>query len=169
MEQHPLNVAKPGERSEIPVADSNIVENLFKAETPPKGFNPLQASNKDLFRYGYPPRPNKETNPLYYAKWEKHLSRPIRFIKPTLKRGPTNLKTNFRKPDSTQRGDANSSNYNWSGAVLTNPPSGQYFDSVSASWIVPTAWPPDSAWNGKTYNDGHWQVRHYPETGSQRI
>jgi hypothetical protein len=132
--------------------EPNTVKNPFEIQPPPKDFNPLLASNKDLLKHGFPPRPNKDTHPLYFAKWERILSKPIHFVTPTL------IRMNQARSSPSRAGHANSSNHNWSGAVLENPPAGEKFDSVSASWTVPTAYPLESAWNGKTYNDGYWQA-----------
>jgi hypothetical protein len=44
----------------------------------------------------------------------------------------------------------------WSGAVATKP--GEPYNSIYASFRVPAVSPPPSAWNGKGYNDGQYQV-----------
>ena len=148
--QHPLD---PKARHEL---TQQFVKNLKPATVPPKGFEPLKASDAELIKYGYPPRPDKDARPKHLEKWTSFLSRPIQVIAPEFAIIETG-----RQPAAkgTTKGDAsaNATSSNWSGAVITSPPSGQRFSSVSASWVVPNAWPPLSAWNGSGWKDGTWE------------
>jgi hypothetical protein len=38
---------------------------------PPAGFNPLTASEEELQRYGFPPRPDAKQAPEAYSQWRK--------------------------------------------------------------------------------------------------
>lgn len=40
---------------------------------PPKGFNPVMATDEELATYGFPPRPDKQTQPDQYARWERAM------------------------------------------------------------------------------------------------
>jgi len=40
---------------------------------PPKGFNPVAATDEELASYGFPPRPDKQANPDHYALWERAM------------------------------------------------------------------------------------------------
>jgi hypothetical protein len=40
---------------------------------PPKGFNPVAASDEELATYGFPPRPDKQAHPDQYASWEREM------------------------------------------------------------------------------------------------
>jgi peptidase A4-like protein len=40
---------------------------------PPKGFNPVTATDEELATYGFPPRPDKQANPDHYAVWERAM------------------------------------------------------------------------------------------------
>ena len=40
---------------------------------PPKGFNPVTATDVELATYGFPPRPDKQTDPDHYALWERAM------------------------------------------------------------------------------------------------
>jgi Peptidase A4 family len=40
---------------------------------PPKGFNPLMATDVELATYGFPPRPDQEAEPDRYAVWERAM------------------------------------------------------------------------------------------------
>lgn len=41
---------------------------------PPAGFEPLQASDLDLARYGFPPRPDQKADPDHYAMWQRVMA-----------------------------------------------------------------------------------------------
>ena len=45
---------------------------------------------------------------------------------------------------------------NWSGAVITSPPSGQTFDGVTASFVVPTPKVPSGSSSSGTYSASAW-------------
>jgi hypothetical protein len=45
----------------------------------------------------------------------------------------------------------------WSGAVIPNPPTGRTFSMVTGSWIVPNAYPPQSAKQGNGWKDGLYE------------
>jgi len=45
---------------------------------------------------------------------------------------------------------------NWSGAVITSPPSGQTFDGVTASFVVPTPKVPTGSSSSGTYSASAW-------------
>ncbi len=40
---------------------------------PPKGFNPVTATDEDLATYGFPPRPDKLAHANEYAQWERAM------------------------------------------------------------------------------------------------
>lgn len=126
---------------------------LRNHETPPEHFDPLKASDRDRARYGFPVEPDRETQPVLWDKWERSLSRPWRRIVPE---GEVRPARHVR----TRLPNANSTSANWSGAVA-NPPANTVFDTVSATWVVPNAQPPASAWNGNGYNDGHYNALHW--------
>ena len=149
IEQHPLD---PEARYEL---TQQFIKNLKPAVVPPKGFEPLKASNSELAKYGYPARPDKDTRPKHFEKWTSFLSRPIQVVAPEF----AIVRTGRQPAAATTKGDAsaNATSSNWSGAVIMNPPSGTRFNSVSASWVVPNAWPPLSAWTGSGWKDGSWE------------
>lgn len=64
---------------------------------------------------------------------------------------------NQRIFDGTATNDTNVSySSNWSGAVLTSPPSGQTFNSVSASFVVPSPKVPSGKSSSGTYSASAW-------------
>jgi Peptidase A4 family len=129
----------------------DLIGRLNLPKSPPEGFKPLEASDATLISHGLPPRPNKTTHPAHYSKWEKALGRSITYVAPTFK-----IMESDRIPLSSKivQGAGNSTSPNWSGGVVTNPPIGETYNTVSASWVVPNAYPPASAWNGTAWKDG---------------
>jgi hypothetical protein len=45
---------------------------------PPRGFNAVTASDEELATYGLPPRPDKQADPVSFAKWVRAMSSPVR-------------------------------------------------------------------------------------------
>jgi hypothetical protein len=122
-------------------------------QLPPSGFDFAAASEGDRARYGFPAEPDRQTQPTLWAKWERNLHRQWRRVAPTYDLQPART---LRSGSPT----AGSTSSNWSGAAAT-PPSGKGFASVSATWLVPDAYPPSSAWNGTGYNAGSWNALHW--------
>jgi hypothetical protein len=57
---------------------ANVPTNIAGIHTypePPKGLNPLTASDVELATYGFPQRPDKLADPEHYALWEKAMTR----------------------------------------------------------------------------------------------
>jgi len=55
----------PAKKSQVPALEV----------TPLHGFDPMKATNTDLLKYGYPPRPDKQC-PRLRALWERSVIRP---------------------------------------------------------------------------------------------
>ena len=126
-------------------------------QLPPSGFDFAAASKRDRARYGFPAEPDRHTQPKLWAKWERNLHRPWRRVVPTYDLRPART---VRSGPPTGGGTFS----NWSGAVATPPP-GDGFASVSATWLVPGAYPPPSAWNGGGYNNGLYNTLHWVGIG----
>ena len=95
----------------------------------PTGFNALTASDADLQRYGFPPRPERLTSPDAYASWARAVSAA------TIRVAPTHV----------LRADRIESNYNnniWSG--IANPGKTGQFNRIEANWYVPSVSAPSS-------------------------
>jgi hypothetical protein len=109
---------------------------------PPKGFDPLAATTKELKRYGFPSRPDIMKSPHEAAKWITAFRRYGEFehITPTFKalehRHAPNLRT-----DINSRGHVNATSKNWSGSVLFIGGSNQAFIFITGTWTVPHAYP----------------------------
>lgn len=60
----------------IYLSAGNVPTNLANIHTyaePPKGFNPLTATDVELATYGFPQRPDKQADPDHYALWERAM------------------------------------------------------------------------------------------------
>jgi len=60
----------------IYLSAANVATNVAGINTypdPPKGFNPLAASNEELASYGFPMRPDKQAAPDHYRAWERAM------------------------------------------------------------------------------------------------
>jgi hypothetical protein len=49
---------------------------VFTYPQPPEGFDPLSASDAELAKYGFPPRPDLRKAPALYAQWRRMVSLP---------------------------------------------------------------------------------------------
>jgi hypothetical protein len=111
---------------------------------PPKGFDPLTASDQDLDYFGFPPRPNQITSPKGYASWASAMAASKTRIVPTLQvtnifHGPAKGKAQVGAPKA---GSDTLEFYNWSGYLNNNGAtsygsSSYYF--VYADYVVPIA------------------------------
>ena len=118
---------------------------------PPKGFNPVSATDVDLATYGFPARPDKQAEPDHYALWE-------RAMKAAKVRWNGELKTlpgsrpgmspagSSPLPEAVQSetsGPQRISTVNASGVMLTNKQTKwsnkASFDDISTIMTVPTA------------------------------
>jgi peptidase A4-like protein len=118
---------------------------------PPKGFNPLTATNAELLTYGLPQRPNKDTDAKNYSVWERAML--------ALKTHATNVEakpyTSREMMGGKQVESAEVSGVtfynsgNWSGIANTNhlkvwdsacgTPAKCSFDEIFSYWPVPVA------------------------------
>ena len=60
----------------IYLSAANVPTNIAGVNTypdPPKGFNPLTASDEELATYGFPTRPDKQAEPDHYRMWERAM------------------------------------------------------------------------------------------------
>jgi len=60
----------------IYLSAANVPTNITGINTyaePPKGFNPLTASDVELATYGFPQRPDRQADPDHYAMWERAM------------------------------------------------------------------------------------------------
>jgi hypothetical protein len=92
---------------------------------PCKGFNPLTARPADLERYGIPPKPDPDRQPVLSRFWAEMYSLPLVFVAPPPLEAI--LPVRIRREASL----------NWSGAYST-PRNGQQSTEVHATWEIPS-------------------------------
>jgi Peptidase A4 family len=99
---------------------------------PPAGFDPMTASQTDLQRHGFPPRPEEPHHLARYQRVFAHLKNKFHYVEPT-------LRVNAEKAHGPRRRQAEAgteTSTNWSGGVVFAP-SGDSFRWVEGDWVVP--------------------------------
>lgn len=124
-------------------------------QEPPAGFDPLTAHHRDLVRYGYPARPDKDVLPSLHQRWEHEVTRSRTRVVPEFVvnrdkvHGPARL-----PPGVTQRsGAANATSTNWSGSVAFVA-GGDSVSWVEGAWTVPD--PADPKGGKSAYYSSAW-------------
>src|SRR5262245_3223524 len=117
--------------------DSSVQDDISKRvhffPQPPVGFNPLTASPEERTRYGIPPQPDPDGQPLLTRFWTAMYSPPLVFVAPALLALLTaRIDTELRVTTTARR----EASLNWSGAYIT-PRNGQQLTEVHATWEVP--------------------------------
>ena len=100
-------------------------------EIAPSGFNPLNATPDELYRYGIPQRPDADTEPGLFAFWNDLVSPGFSAVRPT-----------FSSPPSS--GGPLDSMLNWSGALIPTPWPKRIF-LAAAEWKAPKVSLPSAA------------------------
>jgi len=114
----------------IYLSAANVPTNLANIHTyaePPKGFNPLTATDVELATYGFPQRPDKQADPGHYALWERAMAAAkIRWhgdLKPAPSSGHGMMPAGSSPAPQavqSQTGPQHLSNISGSGVVLNN-------------------------------------------------
>jgi hypothetical protein len=130
-----------------------FLRNVRLPQQPPKGFNPLTASPKELRSFGMPPRPDKSRHPKQAANWERLMSKPMKLVQPTFrvierKRVTRPAKFQQKSPEA-----ATVTSNNWSGAVIADDDD---FDTVCGTWVVPNPYPGGTSDDGNNYYSAAW-------------
>jgi hypothetical protein len=100
-------------------------------ELPPADFDPLTAPESLLLRYGFPSRPDPQTLPELYKRWERAFSRKLTYIVPTFQE----LKEVTHRPQPKIEAGGTTTSPNWSGCVTFVPnPSNSFDDGCLASY-----------------------------------
>ena len=109
--------------------------------SPPLSFAPGSATDEELKKYIYPPRPNPASSPKHYAVWQQIASC-----------RPEYVPTKMAEFETTGLEESR----NWSGAVLpsTPPDDAVSFDCVNGSWIIPNLHPRRTK---NAFKDGDYQ------------
>jgi hypothetical protein len=110
---------------------------------PPAGYNPVTASDTENATYGFPPRPDKQTDAASYAKWARAMSTAGSATRWYGQLKETGLYSKPARPAPAPPGAAAVSAtgptpgyyYNWSGFINTNTAK-KYKQSTSFYYIV---------------------------------
>ncbi len=152
-----LAVAESEAARAIRAAAATVPTNIPGIHTytePPKGFNPVTATDVELATYGFPARPDKQAKPDQYDMWERAmLAAKVRWngeLKPLPGSGNGTTSTGRSRladvvhPAAT--GPMPLSTINAAGVVLTNKlkswNSLESFDEIGTQMTVPTAQSP---------------------------
>lgn len=134
------------------IANPNFTPKVSVARSLPHGFNPLTATNQELEKYNFPPRPSGGADLTAWTKAMQHFKE---FITP--KYGKSNMHTDLAtgQPGLSSNSDSGSvanatgtGNYytdNWSGYVDYNT-TGNDFTDVHGTWTVPSISSPDNSY-----------------------
>jgi hypothetical protein len=128
---------------EYPVDHAEYLKQVRTYSTPPAKFNPLKATARELARYGFPRRPNSETELELTALFKKAYSRPIRPIRAKIEIDQVLLNAPRRRAVRVQ--DGRFAPAGWGGVIAQtsafgfNPPEPAVM--VYGEWSVPTMQP----------------------------
>lgn len=138
--------------------------------TPPKGFDPTTAPTNTLLQYGYPRRPDLQTEPVLRALWDRAMVRKPTFVQAQL----VEDKVWRSQPHALWKKDQFGLAGDWAGAVVQvsslgfSPP--EPANVVFAEWKVPTIQPkptePGSQTVGFWVGLGGWGVANLLQAGT---
>jgi hypothetical protein len=120
----------------------------------PEGFDPLKASENELIKHGFPPRPKE---PRLLSEWEKVMHRlaSMSFTEPQF------FRTNRRHLPAI-RDATTHTNPTWSGGVVSLPwpssvdPEGAKFFIAYGQWTVPSVTPAGPISNFRRFHCSSW-------------
>jgi len=121
--------------------------------TPPAGFDHTTASDYELARYGFPPRPNEMMEPAAFASWKRAMQASKERILPRL------------EPSQKSHGPArmmnsNGTSNNWSGVVdfggATSYNHSDSFHLIAMDYVVPAATQAYGVCAGSTVYSSTW-------------
>jgi len=142
--------------------DQTNAQEVVISPPPPADFNPLSASDADLDQYGYPPRPDAQSEPDQYAHWKKLVSVPrtasTKLQQTTINNGPA---IHVVEGGTLQDGATSVKSYNWSGYAVTaksgkNGAFTKNKSAIYAEWVVPVAQQAFGVCNGGYDYSSQW-------------
>jgi hypothetical protein len=112
------------------------------APVPPRGFDPVAASDEELAFFGFPPRPDASKNPHDYANWKSAVTLPSRRIDAQMQltrimHGPARDVSVLEQPSTP--GPTGGTSTNWGGYSIVdgNNPFNQAKTYVYGIFVVP--------------------------------
>jgi hypothetical protein len=166
-----LATAQTEDRSAIFAAAPKETTNIAGVSVftgPPKGFDPLTATNRELLSYGLPQRPDEAANPKAFEHWKRGMLALKTRISSKVEAKPFSSRELVPAGQAAQAaidGTTSIGSSNWSGIANTNKlktwNNKTSFDYVESVWNVPVAQPPfgvspcsssttwyEASWNG---------------------
>ena len=127
---------------------------------PPRGFDPITASPADLFKHGFPARPDHPAHLERFKRVFGQLKGKFHYIEPAFRVNPkrrhgTAASRNFAGKGSAKlpaTGTGNQFSSIWSGALVFPAP-GQSFRWIVGEWTIPNVSSPD---DNQTYYCATW-------------
>lgn len=101
---------------------------------PPPGFDPQTAGGRLLRIYGFPTRPDAESQPELRGQWNRAISRIRKRVRPEFRVNPDRFHGQ-RRPHPVL--EAPETSRNWSGSVVPAP-AGDSWQWVQGTWTVPS-------------------------------
>jgi hypothetical protein len=95
--------------------------------------DPLTLTNTDLVARHYPPRPDANTSPDNYAKW-------LQLVTSTPTVITSHVVVDPDRAHGPAKTNSDGSSNNWSGYVITTPPSAPEYAWIYGQWTVPRAY-----------------------------
>jgi hypothetical protein len=139
--------------------DQTNVQGVVAYPEPPAGFNPLSASDAEIEQYGFPPRPDAQSEPDQYRHWQKLVSVP-RVANPklqqtTIHNGPAQA---VSAGATLKNKTVSATSTNWSGYAVTgkNGTFKSNNSAIYAEWVVPIAQQPFGVCNGGWNYSSQW-------------
>jgi hypothetical protein len=139
--------------------DQSVAQSVVAYGQPPAGFDPVSASDADLDRYGFPPRPDPQNAPGAFTQWQRLVSVPLapspQLTQTTIQNGPPQ---HFTTGQVLSNGNVASTSNNWSGYAVVGP-SGTFTSNgsfVFQEWVVPVAQTAFGVCNGVPVYSSQW-------------
>jgi hypothetical protein len=124
---------------------------------PPASFNPLTATDAELDRYGFPPRPGQDLGPGVLERWERRVMSQTRIVPQLQQTNTFHAPARNIKQTKTAPGVIEANSENWSGYAIVDSsnPFVRPGSQVEAQFIVPK---PASGCGSKTdtYSSANW-------------
>jgi hypothetical protein len=140
-----------------PAALETEIPGVAAFTRPPASFNPLTASDVELDRYGFPPRPNRDLGSEALARWERRAMSQTRIVPQLQQTNTFHAPIRSLKQIKSARGTVEANSENWSGYTIVDPanPFAKPGSQVEAQYVVPK--PASGCASGsETYSSANW-------------